>query len=256
MSSIQFKTRFGSLINVDLPDLKDATILDCQRTYGKRGWFSGEVPARGYKFSSENHDNFDWSIIGAQLGEITNDKGVKEPGVWHDGFFYKRRDMEDTKATQKWGMPAGVIKYSRGVKDSDLPHRVEGQGEIKYVALATFTPKVKPNALFEIPKAAETKTATPKTIETATMPDGIATDYKHEFVESEDLFSEAKVKNLLNLAEKLFKLKDSALETRVLEAASKILKCNVIDLYGLHWRDGSQIAKQFEDSLIKRGGAA
>jgi hypothetical protein len=78
-------------------------------------------------------------------------------------------------------------------------------------------------------------------------------DYIHGDVSTEDLFSEAKVKRLLAIGGKLFNLTGDALEARIIEAANKILKSNVSNLYALHWRDGGQVMKQLEEQAIKRG---
>ena len=78
-------------------------------------------------------------------------------------------------------------------------------------------------------------------------------EYDHSAVPDEDLFSETKVRRLLAIGGKLFALKGDALETRLIEAASKILGNGVADLNALHWKDGNKVMQALEDQAIKRG---
>jgi hypothetical protein len=78
-------------------------------------------------------------------------------------------------------------------------------------------------------------------------------EYDHSAVPDEDLFSETKVRRLLAIGGKLFNLKGDTLETRLLEAASKILGKGVEDLNALHWKDGNKVMQALEDQAIKRG---
>jgi hypothetical protein len=78
-------------------------------------------------------------------------------------------------------------------------------------------------------------------------------EYDHSAVPDEDLFSETKVRRLLAIGGKLFNLKGDPLETRLLEAASKILGKGVEDLNALHWKDGNKVMQALEDQAIKRG---
>ncbi len=78
-------------------------------------------------------------------------------------------------------------------------------------------------------------------------------EYDHSAVPDEDLFSETKVRRLLAIGAKLFNLKGDTLETRLLEAASKILGKSVEDLNALHWKDGNKVMQALEDQAIKRG---
>jgi hypothetical protein len=78
-------------------------------------------------------------------------------------------------------------------------------------------------------------------------------EYDHSAVPDEDLFSETKVRRLLAIGAKLFNLKGDTLETRLLEAASKILGKGVADLNALHWKDGNKVMQALEDQAIKRG---
>ncbi len=78
-------------------------------------------------------------------------------------------------------------------------------------------------------------------------------EYDHSAVPDEDLFSETKVRRLLAIGAKLFNLKGDTLETRLLEAASKILGKGVEDLNALHWKDGNKVMQALEDQAIKRG---
>lgn len=78
-------------------------------------------------------------------------------------------------------------------------------------------------------------------------------EYDHSAVPDEDLFSETKVRRLLAIGGKLFNLKGDSLETRMLEAASKILGRGVADLNALHWKDGNKVMHALEDQAVKRG---
>jgi hypothetical protein len=78
-------------------------------------------------------------------------------------------------------------------------------------------------------------------------------EYDHADVNDEDVFSEAKVRRLLAIANKLFNLSGDDLEHRVLGAASKILNKSVADLHALHWKDGNEIMQAIEAQAIKKG---
>jgi hypothetical protein len=78
-------------------------------------------------------------------------------------------------------------------------------------------------------------------------------EYDHAEINDEDVFSEAKVRRLLAIANKLFNLSGDDLEHRVLGAASKILNKSVADLHALHWKDGNEIMSAIEAQAIKKG---
>ena len=78
-------------------------------------------------------------------------------------------------------------------------------------------------------------------------------EYDHSDVNDEDVFSEAKVRRLLAIANKLFNLSGDDLEHRVLGAASKILNKGVADLHALHWKDGNEIMSAIEAQAVKKG---
>jgi hypothetical protein len=78
-------------------------------------------------------------------------------------------------------------------------------------------------------------------------------EYDHAEVNDEDVFSEAKVRRLLAIANKLFNLSGDDLEHRVLGAASKILNKSVADLHALHWKDGNEIMAAIEAQAVKKG---
>ena len=78
-------------------------------------------------------------------------------------------------------------------------------------------------------------------------------EYDHSDVNDEDVFSEAKVRRLLAIANKLFNLSGDDLEHRVLGAASKILNKSVADLHALHWKDGNEIMAAIEAQAVKKG---
>jgi hypothetical protein len=77
-------------------------------------------------------------------------------------------------------------------------------------------------------------------------------EYDHAEVNDEDVFSEAKVRRLLAIANKLFNLSGDDLEHRVLGAASKILNKSVADLHALHWKDGNEIMAAIEAQAVKK----
>jgi hypothetical protein len=78
-------------------------------------------------------------------------------------------------------------------------------------------------------------------------------EYDHAEVNDEDVFSEAKVRRLLAIANKLFNLTGDDLEHRVLGAASKILHKSVADLHALHWKDGNEVMSAIEAQAVKKG---
>jgi hypothetical protein len=78
-------------------------------------------------------------------------------------------------------------------------------------------------------------------------------EYDHSDVNDEDVFSEAKVRRLLAIANKLFNLTGDDLEHRVLGAASKILNKSVADLHALHWKDGNEVMGAIEAQAVKKG---
>ena len=78
-------------------------------------------------------------------------------------------------------------------------------------------------------------------------------EYDHSAVPDDELFSDAKVRRLLAIGAKLFNLSGDALESRVLEAAGKILGKSIADLYGLQRLDGDKVMKQLEETAVKRG---
>jgi DdrB-like protein len=137
--SMQFQTDLGVTVTVNSDKGAPGTVIDMMRYYGARGW-STEVPNRGFLFPLENHDDFDWAIIGARVGKLKNrTNNTVDEGVWHRGKFYKRRDLEPVENPKKnISMPA-AIKYSRGASELDQPEIVEvAEGEFKYVTLVFF----------------------------------------------------------------------------------------------------------------------
>lgn len=78
-------------------------------------------------------------------------------------------------------------------------------------------------------------------------------DYDHEGVLENELFPVEKMDRIYEIAVKLFNIKGHALDDRMLEAASKILKLNVTNLSALHKNDGNKIMRQLEGTAVKRG---
>lgn len=103
---------------------------------GKRGFVPEDRPARGWVFPLAQHESFNWALIGARPGEITDEKGQRWAGVWWDGQFYKRRDLEQNDKKDM----GQAIKYSRGAKPFEDGPEVEGEdnSNFKYVTLVVF----------------------------------------------------------------------------------------------------------------------
>jgi hypothetical protein len=78
-------------------------------------------------------------------------------------------------------------------------------------------------------------------------------DYAHDGVTDDRLFSEKQLNRTRAIAGKLFNLKGEALDDRLLHAASKILKCNVRTLDLLDWKDGKEVMRSLEEEAVKRG---
>jgi hypothetical protein len=70
---------------------------------------------------------------------------------------------------------------------------------------------------------------------------------------SSDLLSENKIKRIRAIGTKLFNLTSDALESRLVEAAGKILKTEVATLAALHWKDGSKVMEALEKKAIEKG---
>lgn len=101
----------------------------------------GYVPDReerpgGIELPLDAHDNFDWSLIGARPWKSPDG----DEGVFHKGYFYRRRNLEAVDS-RKMKLPE-AIKYSRGAKPTDPLHIQEkGEGDICYVSLIIFRGK-------------------------------------------------------------------------------------------------------------------
>jgi len=131
MLHIEFITDLGAKVLVDVERAED--LLTVQRRYGRLGWTSGQVPARGYMFPLDNEADFDWSLIGAR--PWTNPEG--ETLIIHQGHTYRRRELEAVD-NRKMKLPAAV-KYSRGAKATDPELiREKAEGDFEYVTLAMF----------------------------------------------------------------------------------------------------------------------
>ncbi len=115
--------------------------------------------------------------------------------------------------------------------------------------LGAPTNKHKPNA----ETTAVLEKQTPQPLTRTIVTDNDLPEYDHEAVQDDDVFTETKMRRLYAIAEKLFNLKDDALEARLIEASSKIVKRNIMDMNALHWRDGNEVMRQLEEQAIKRG---
>lgn len=128
--TLMLRTDLNAEVQVTVPEEK---LLAAQRYYGKMGWTTGNIPAGGYQFPLDNHDDFDWSLIGARKWKTPEGEEV----IIHRGHTYRRRDLEAVD-NRKMKLPA-AIKYSRGAKASDPEHvKEKGEGDIFYVSLAIF----------------------------------------------------------------------------------------------------------------------
>jgi hypothetical protein len=127
---VNFTTNWGFSVSVETTS---DTYLETLRTYGRRRWFSGDVPPKGFRFPYDNEHDFDWALLGGRL--FVNEQ--KETCVSCRGHVWKRRVVPATK-TKHYTFPE-TIKYSRGAKQGDPPEVQEtGDGEIAYVTLVRF----------------------------------------------------------------------------------------------------------------------
>lgn len=128
--SVEFQYELGHKIQVKTSVNR---MIDAIRTMGAMGCTPGGIPQGGFRFKREQHEGFDWSLIGAR--PWTNSEG--EEGVWYENEFYKKRVLEAVDS-KKMKMPE-AIKYSRGARPTDPDHIKEGEdGGVQYVTLAMF----------------------------------------------------------------------------------------------------------------------
>ena len=122
----------GIRLTLTASDVNEA--LNLIRRYTAQG-FAPEREERpgGIELPLAAHDNFDWSLIGARPWKSPDG----DEGVFHKGYFYRRRDLEAVDS-RKLKLPQ-AIKYSRGARPIDPPHIQEkGEGDIAYVSLVIF----------------------------------------------------------------------------------------------------------------------
>jgi hypothetical protein len=129
--TIHFTTDLGAQVSVSVDG--PSKVLELQRRYGKRGWYSGPIPPGGFVLPYDNDRDFDWSLLGGRM--FTNREG--DICVWARGHVWKRREFAAVESKRMTLPPA--VKYSRGAKPTDPPEiREQGDGEIEYVTLAIF----------------------------------------------------------------------------------------------------------------------
>jgi hypothetical protein len=138
MATLRFITDLGAevLVRVEGRNALEIrrAVLQTLREYGRLGWRSGDIPAGGFRFALADEPDFDWSLIGGRRAAITV-QGEERQGVWYDGHFYTRRELEPNRRMKL----SAAVKYSRGAKNSDAPGIVEeGEGAFRYVTLAVF----------------------------------------------------------------------------------------------------------------------
>ena len=135
IGTLELTNHVGMRMAINVASPQDAYTQ--MRKYGAAGWTSGDIPPGGYTLPYDMADKFDFSLIGANEGEIEGEKGL-----WHKNQFYKRREMEEETKGQK---KAALIKYSRGGRPTDPPHLKEGATGDKpgYVTLISFRGKAR-----------------------------------------------------------------------------------------------------------------
>ena len=159
MATLRFITDLGAEVFVrvegdNAPEVRQA-VLRTQREFGRVGWRSGDVPSGGFRFSLADEPDFDWSLIGGRRSTITV-QGEERHGVWYDGHFYTRRELEPNRRMKL----AAAVKYSRGAKNIDPPEIVEeGDGSFSYVTLAVFRGKGSRHEEYAVPSRAAKRTS-------------------------------------------------------------------------------------------------
>lgn len=131
MATLHLVGPLGTKLSVEVASERE--VIPTLRTYGEKGWTSGELPPGGLSLPYAMADVFDFSLIGGH--PYTNRDG--EACVMYRGQSYKRRELDEVD-TKKMRMPA-CVKYSRGARPTDLPHLKEGEdGGVQYVTLISF----------------------------------------------------------------------------------------------------------------------
>jgi hypothetical protein len=77
--------------------------------------------------------------------------------------------------------------------------------------------------------------------------------YDHVNIKDDQLFSDGKRKLLFVIGKKYFQLEGPALESRLLEAASKITQKSVAYLDRLNYKDGNKILEEIKTAAIANG---
>ena len=134
MSEIQTTVINDLGIRLTLTATSASEALNLIRQYAAQGYApEREERPGGIELPLEAHDNFDWRLLGARPWKDAEGN----EGVWHKGFFYRKRELEAVD-NRKMKLPA-AIKYSRGARPTDPPHIQEkSEGDIAYVTLVIF----------------------------------------------------------------------------------------------------------------------
>ena len=139
--------RFGVPVQFEVtgenPKTFNVNKVKKQKEMGIFGYTPVDIPAGGIILPWDNHDNFDWSSIGARKSKATvrTDEGpVEKEVVWFRNQMYTRRDMIGIKVKgQK--MP-DMIAYSRGaaktVEDKEKAVGESGGVSEGYIVLVAF----------------------------------------------------------------------------------------------------------------------
>ena len=139
--SIRLVDALGMEINVEVKSVPNS--YEVRKYMGGKGFFNPTaIPSGGYSRPYDEANTFDWSLIGAEMSELEGDKGV-----WCGNLFYKHREYPEEVTGKKM---KAKIKYSRGARQTDLPHTIEqATGDVSYVTLISFSGRgrVNPNFL-------------------------------------------------------------------------------------------------------------
>ena len=123
---VRFETPIGVPVEAELEDGED--LYAVLRERGAAGWTAVRLRYQGIVLPLACERCFDWRLLGAKVVE----SGGFVEAVTLGGAVYKRRDLAERRDLPR------VIKYSRGAREGDPPHLVEGSNQDRYVTLVRF----------------------------------------------------------------------------------------------------------------------